>query len=158
MFSLHRVAYIAIAVPFSRYKYLTYWFLSEGVCNMAGLGFSGLAPGSGTPQFDRVTNVRWILYEFPPNASVMAAEWNVQVGVWLKYCKLQANAISHLLASFQSRDAPSSIVSSSCFSLDIYLRVESYTPSFIAKLVRPKTFANIVTKMTSAFWHGFYPR
>jgi lysophospholipid acyltransferase len=38
----------------------------------------------------------------------------------------------------------------------IYLRVLEVAPTSVLGLA-PKSFANIVAKFTSAFWHGFYP-
>ncbi len=38
---------------------------------------------------------------------------------------------------------------------NVYFRARR--PAFLSKVVSERTFANIMTKFTSAFWHGFYP-
>lgn len=39
--------------------------------------------------------------------------------------------------------------------LDVYGRVNR--PSWLAPFISPRNYSNVVTKLTSAFWHGFYP-
>ena len=46
------------------YKYLAVWKLGEGPNVLSGLGYNGVDPASGTPQWDGVTNVHCLKFDF----------------------------------------------------------------------------------------------
>jgi lysophospholipid acyltransferase len=79
--------------------------------------------------FTRSRNVNLRAVESCTNTNQMTSNWNIRTSdTWLKQC--------------------------------IYQRLEhipSWIPGRIAKLISRKGLANLLTKVTSAIWHGWYP-
>ncbi|PRP74261.1 hypothetical protein PROFUN_12008 [Planoprotostelium fungivorum] len=66
-----------------RMKYYFGWYMSEGACNMVGIGYSGLDK-SGKPKWDRCRNVTVTAVEIAPNMRSITTFWNLKTGDWLK--------------------------------------------------------------------------
>jgi hypothetical protein len=75
------------------------------------------------------------------------AEWNACTNCRALSCELAAST-SELTSNWN-------IFTSEWLKHQVYLRVS--TPAAVARYIAPRTFANLATKFTSAFWHGFYP-
>ncbi|KAI8610637.1 MBOAT, membrane-bound O-acyltransferase family-domain-containing protein [Chytriomyces sp. MP71] len=69
----------------ARSKFYTAWLLSEGACNLVGIGYSGLDK-NGEPQWDRARNVSVLGFELAQNPKLLIDAWNVRTGFWLKNC------------------------------------------------------------------------
>lgn len=85
------------------------------------------------------------LSRFEPKTG--AAEWGACTNCRALTTEL-ASSTNELIDSWN-------IFTSEWLKHQVYLRVQ--TPPAIARYIAPRTFANLATKFTSAFWHGFYP-
>jgi len=75
---------LVYALPsLSRMKYYFGWSLSEGVCNLCGIGYNG-TDKQGNPKWDRCSNVDPIKCEFAENMRQITTYWNTKTGDWLK--------------------------------------------------------------------------
>eukprot|EP01117_Protostelium_nocturnum_P011104 TRINITY_DN4032_c0_g1_i1.p1 TRINITY_DN4032_c0_g1~~TRINITY_DN4032_c0_g1_i1.p1 ORF type:complete len:466 (-),score=113.71 TRINITY_DN4032_c0_g1_i1:43-1440(-) len=66
-----------------RMKYYFGWYLSEGACNLIGIGYNGLDK-NGKPKWDRCKNVQVLKVEWAPNMRSVTTYWNLRTGDWLK--------------------------------------------------------------------------
>ena len=79
--------------------------------------------------FTRSRNVNLRAVETCRNTNQMTSNWNIRTSdTWLKQCIYQR-----------------------------FERFPRWVPGRVAKLVSRKGFANFLTKLTSAIWHGWYP-
>ncbi|KAI9351348.1 MBOAT, membrane-bound O-acyltransferase family-domain-containing protein, partial [Obelidium mucronatum] len=70
----------------ARSKFYTAWLLSEGACNLVGIGYTGISPETGKPVWDRARNVSILGFELAENPKVLIDNWNTRTGGWLKNC------------------------------------------------------------------------
>lgn len=126
---LPKFAYFTISITASRFKYYFAWNLGEAGCVATGFGFDGALPSKSST--DPVV-YRW---DRVSNCSMLAVETAPHMTDVTNNWNMGVN---NWLKNY------------------VYFRVEA--PSAIVRLGVPsKTFTNLVTKATSAFWHGFYP-
>lgn len=59
---LSQLVYLSVATVLVRFKYYHAWLLSDAICNLSGLGFSGYED-DGSPKWDLVSNVDIIKFE-----------------------------------------------------------------------------------------------
>ena len=68
----------------ARMKYYGVWTLTEGACIMAGIGYKGLDPKTGKPNWDRLTNIRPLGVELAQNSHAYLGNWNINTNNWLR--------------------------------------------------------------------------
>jgi lysophospholipid acyltransferase len=68
----------------ARTKYYGVWTLTEGACIMAGIGYKGLDPKTGKPNWDRLTNIRPLGVELAQNTHAYLGNWNINTNNWLR--------------------------------------------------------------------------
>ncbi|KAI8954600.1 MBOAT family protein [Xylaria longipes] len=79
VFILHMVGFTA------RTKYYGVWFLAEGSCILAGLGFNGVDPATGRVSWNRLQNINPWGVEFAQNSRAYLENWNMNTNKWLRY-------------------------------------------------------------------------
>ena len=67
-----------------RTKYYGVWALSEGACILAGIGYRGIDPQTGTAAWDRLTNVQPWKIELAQNVHDFIGYWNINTNHWLR--------------------------------------------------------------------------
>jgi lysophospholipid acyltransferase len=67
-----------------RTKYYGVWFLAEGSCILSGIGYKGLNPKTGRPDWDRLQNVNPIGIELAQNSRAYLGNWNMNTNNWLR--------------------------------------------------------------------------
>jgi len=67
-----------------RMKYYGVWTLTEGACILSGLGYRGLDPKTGKPNWDRLTNIKPAGVEFAQNSHAYLGNWNINTNHWLR--------------------------------------------------------------------------
>ncbi|KAJ3353712.1 lysophospholipid acyltransferase [Entophlyctis luteolus] len=80
-----RFLFMQTAGLVARSKFYTAWLLSEGACNLVGIGFSGY-DAQGKPTWTRARNVSIIGFELAQNPKLLIDAWNMRTGAWLKNC------------------------------------------------------------------------
>ncbi|KAG6002149.1 hypothetical protein E4U21_003424 [Claviceps maximensis] len=68
----------------ARFKYYGVWTLTEGSCILAGLGYNGVDPISGTVIWNRLQNVDPWTVETAQNPRAYMAGWNMNTNKWLR--------------------------------------------------------------------------
>jgi lysophospholipid acyltransferase len=68
----------------ARMKYYGVWTITEGACIMAGIGYKGLDPKTGKPNWDRLTNIRPLGVELAQNSHAYLGNWNINTNNWLR--------------------------------------------------------------------------
>lgn len=68
----------------TRMKYYGVWTLTEGACILAGIGYKGVDPKTGKPNWDRLTNVKPTGVEFAQNSHAYLGNWNINTNNWLR--------------------------------------------------------------------------
>ncbi|KAJ3073349.1 lysophospholipid acyltransferase [Podochytrium sp. JEL0797] len=81
-----RFLFMQAAGVAARSKFYTAWLLSEGACNLVGIGYSGLSPKTGKPVWKRARNVSILGFELAENPKLLIDAWNMRTGFWLKNC------------------------------------------------------------------------
>jgi lysophospholipid acyltransferase len=79
IFILHMVLFTA------RTKYYGVWFLAEGSCILAGLGYNGIDPATGRVSWNRLQNINPWGVEFAQNSRAYLENWNMNTNKWLRY-------------------------------------------------------------------------
>ncbi|KAI0115820.1 MBOAT family protein [Nemania sp. FL0031] len=79
IFVLHMVGFTA------RTKYYGVWFLAEGSCILAGLGYNGVDPSTGRVSWNRLQNIRPWGVETAQNSRGYLENWNMNTNKWLRY-------------------------------------------------------------------------
>ncbi|KAI8635019.1 MBOAT family protein [Xylariaceae sp. FL1651] len=79
IFILHMVGFTA------RTKYYGVWFLAEGSCILAGLGYNGIDPASGRVSWNRLQNINPWGVESAQNSRGYLENWNMNTNKWLRY-------------------------------------------------------------------------
>ncbi|KAI9351357.1 MBOAT, membrane-bound O-acyltransferase family-domain-containing protein [Obelidium mucronatum] len=76
-----RIAYMQIAGFTARTKYYAVFKLSEGACNLIGIGYTG-----GGNTWTRAQGVIITSVEFAENFKQLFAAWNMKTALWLRNC------------------------------------------------------------------------
>ncbi|KAI0476995.1 MBOAT family protein [Xylaria cf. heliscus] len=79
IFILHMVGFT------TRTKYYGVWFLAEGSCILAGLGFNGIDPATGRVSWNRLQNINPWGVEAAQNSRAYLENWNMNTNKWLRY-------------------------------------------------------------------------
>jgi len=125
---LQRFTYFWIAITSSRFRYYFAWYFGDAGCVATGFGFNGVKKNKA----GEITGYKW---DRVSNCNVLAVESAPHMSDVTNNWNMGVN---NWLKNY------------------VYFRVEA--PRFIVKAGLPqKSFMNLVTKVTSAFWHGFYP-
>jgi len=123
---LYKFTYMFIATSAVRFKYYFAWILSEAGCVASGLGYNGI-------HINPVTGERYMRWDRVINVNVMAVETSTNFSIVTNNWNIGVN---NWLKNY------------------VYFRVNP--PRYMTRILPEKSIANIVTKLTSAFWHGFY--
>ncbi|PSK56551.1 Lysophospholipid acyltransferase [Elsinoe australis] len=81
---LRRVWLLYMLGVTTRMKYYGVWSLTEGSCILSGIGYKGLDPVTGKPDWSRLTNVRPWGVEFAQNSHAYLGNWNINTNNWLR--------------------------------------------------------------------------
>ena len=68
----------------TRMKYYGVWFLAEGACILAGIGYKGVDPKTGRVRWDRLSNVKPLEIELAQNSYAFLGNWNINTNQWLR--------------------------------------------------------------------------
>ena len=68
----------------TRMKYYGVWSLTEGSCIQAGIGYKGIDPKTGRPDWGRLTNIKPAGVEFAQNSHAYLGNWNINTNHWLR--------------------------------------------------------------------------
>lgn len=79
VFIMHMVGFTA------RTKYYGVWFLAEGSCILAGLGYNGVDPVTGKVSWNRLQNINPWGVESAQNSRAYLENWNMNTNKWLRY-------------------------------------------------------------------------
>ncbi|KAI1812860.1 MBOAT family protein [Poronia punctata] len=82
---LRRVVVLHLVGFTTRTKYYGVWFLAEGSCILAGLGYNGVDPATGRVSWDRLQNISPWGVEFAQNSRAYLGNWNMNTNKWLRY-------------------------------------------------------------------------
>ncbi|KAI0395366.1 MBOAT family protein [Xylariaceae sp. FL0594] len=82
---LRRILILHLVGFTARTKYYGVWFLAEGACILAGLGFNGVDPATGRVSWDRLQNINPWGVEFAQNSRAYLGNWNMNTNKWLRY-------------------------------------------------------------------------
>lgn len=78
IFHLHMLNFV------TRMKYYGVWMMAEGACILSGIGYKGLDPKTGKPDWSRLTNIRPSGVEFAQNSHAYLGNWNMNTNHWLR--------------------------------------------------------------------------
>ena len=78
VFHLHMMNFVI------RMKYYGVWSLTEGSCILSGIGYRGLDPKTGKPNWDRLTNIKPAGVELAQNSHAYLGNWNINTNHWLR--------------------------------------------------------------------------
>jgi len=78
IFYLHMLSFVA------RMKYYGVWSLTDGACTLSGIGYKGLDPKTGKPNWDRLLNIKPAGVEFAQNSHAYLGNWNINTNHWLR--------------------------------------------------------------------------
>ncbi|KAI9105377.1 MBOAT, membrane-bound O-acyltransferase family-domain-containing protein [Phlyctochytrium arcticum] len=81
---LYRLFYLQIAGGLARTKYYIAWKLSEGACDLTGIGYNGRDPKTGEERWDRIQNIPIRKFELAENPKKALEYWNKNTGLWLR--------------------------------------------------------------------------
>eukprot|EP00162_Nutomonas_longa_P006201 comp16786_c0_seq1/m.27307 comp16786_c0_seq1/g.27307 ORF comp16786_c0_seq1/g.27307 comp16786_c0_seq1/m.27307 type:complete len:344 (-) comp16786_c0_seq1:108-1139(-) len=119
--------YFNLAVNLTRYKYYFAWFLAEGACTMAGLGYNG-RDEKGVAKWDKLSQVNFFGVEFGQSFQQLTDSWNINTGRWLKnyvYLRLPASlgiwrlVATHMTSAYWHGFYPGYYMFYACMSLSI---------------------------------------
>ena len=133
----YRIVYLLIAVEVGFTKYYFAWFNGEAHTILIGASYRR-NPKTGAVSWDRISMLDLVPFRLAHNRFMIQMNWNICSGEWLKYC------LFFLFFLFSSRT-----IGLSFPPPDVYLRIPREFQKYISPVV--------ITFMTSAFWHGFYP-
>uniref|UniRef100_A0A8C6RL75 Lysophospholipid acyltransferase 5 n=1 Tax=Nannospalax galili TaxID=1026970 RepID=A0A8C6RL75_NANGA len=77
-----RCMYMLVWGKFVLYKYVTCWLVTEGVCILSGLGFSGFGE-DGKAKWDACANMKVWLFETTPRFNGTIASFNINTNTWV---------------------------------------------------------------------------
>jgi lysophospholipid acyltransferase len=79
-----RVYFLYLMNVVARTKYYGVWSLTEGSCILSGIGYKGLDPKTGKPNWDRLTNIKPAGVELAQNSHAYLGNWNINTNHWLR--------------------------------------------------------------------------
>ncbi|KAK3676367.1 Lysophospholipid acyltransferase [Recurvomyces mirabilis] len=79
-----RIFYLHMMSFATRMKYYGVWNLTDGACTLAGIGYKGLDPKTGKPNWDRLINVKPAGVELAQNTHAYLGNWNLNTNHWLR--------------------------------------------------------------------------
>ncbi|KAI1074075.1 MBOAT family protein [Whalleya microplaca] len=79
VFTMHMVGFT------TRMKYYGVWFMAEGACILAGLGYNGVDPVTGKVSWNRLQNINPWGVETAQNSRAYLENWNMGTNKWLRY-------------------------------------------------------------------------
>ncbi|KAF2766750.1 MBOAT-domain-containing protein [Teratosphaeria nubilosa] len=79
VFHLHMLNFV------TRMKYYGIWTLTEGACILSGIGYKGLDPKTGKPDWSRLTNIKPAGVELAQNSHAYLGNWNINTNHWLRH-------------------------------------------------------------------------
>ncbi|KAI5855608.1 MBOAT family protein [Durotheca rogersii] len=79
VFTMHMVGFT------TRAKYYGVWFMAEGSCILAGLGYNGVDPVTGKVSWNRLQNISPWGVELAQNCRAYLGHWNMNTNKWLRY-------------------------------------------------------------------------
>ncbi|CAJ2505955.1 Uu.00g000850.m01.CDS01 [Anthostomella pinea] len=82
---LHRVFIMHMVGFTARLKYYGVWFMAEGSCILAGLGYDGVDPATGKVSWNRLQNINPWGVETAQNSRAYLGNWNMNTNKWLRY-------------------------------------------------------------------------
>ena len=68
----------------TRMKYYGVWTLTEGACILSGIGYKGIDPKTGKPDWGRLTNIKPAGVELAQNSHAYLGNWNCNTNHWLR--------------------------------------------------------------------------
>ncbi|KAJ3231637.1 lysophospholipid acyltransferase [Chytriomyces hyalinus] len=128
----NRIMTMQVSGVFMRFKYYGVWKISESVCILSGLGYSGTKPPPPTSSTQKATNTT--------NQQ--------QQHTWTACQNVNISAL-------ETCSSPVGILSNWNMFVNAHLHKNVYMRLRYAGIATP--VANVVTKAFSALWHGFYP-
>ncbi|KAJ3080235.1 lysophospholipid acyltransferase, partial [Quaeritorhiza haematococci] len=146
----YRFLFINLASFVARTKYYGAWKLSEGVCNLVGVGYNGVdeqkkaVNGSPIHKWNRVQNVAIRRIELGENIKGISGSWNINTGEWLRNYVYLRLPRTFSFGSKKNKTASNGTNGTSD---------KPNTPSTASG----SSLHTLITFMVSAFWHGFYP-
>ncbi|XP_068909168.1 lysophospholipid acyltransferase 6 isoform X1 [Tenebrio molitor] len=78
-----KILYLYICTALVRFKYYFAWTVADAICNNAGIGYNGVDE-SGTPKWDKFTNVDIFKFECATNLRESIEAWNLGTNRWLR--------------------------------------------------------------------------
>ncbi|KAI1412979.1 MBOAT family protein [Hypoxylon sp. FL1857] len=82
---LRRVLIMHMVGFTARCKYYGVWFMAEGSCILAGLGYNGVDPVTGKVYWNRLQNINPWGVETAQNSRAYLENWNMNTNKWLRY-------------------------------------------------------------------------
>ncbi|KAI0013946.1 MBOAT-domain-containing protein [Xylariaceae sp. FL0662B] len=82
---LRRVFTMHMVGVTTRMKYYGVWFMAEGSCILAGLGYNGVDPVTGKVSWNRLQNINPWGVEAAQNSRAYLENWNMNTNKWLRY-------------------------------------------------------------------------
>jgi len=80
---LEQLLRVWIHPTLGRMKFYFGWYMAEGACILAGVGYNGVDKNN-KPIWNRCSNMDVFKVEFPPNIRSVTTYWNMKTGDWLK--------------------------------------------------------------------------
>ncbi|KAH9419324.1 Lysophospholipid acyltransferase 1 [Dermatophagoides pteronyssinus] len=80
----YKILIIYFVTTFARIKYYFAWKLAESVCNVSGLGFTGLNENDNQPVYDLAINIRIFDFEMALSQHDAISAWNISTVKWLR--------------------------------------------------------------------------
>lgn len=82
---VYKLGYLLVLALTHRTKYYGAWGISDAACVLIGISFNGV-DARGRPRWDRVVNVKPLVFEKAQNTKELLDAWNINTSRWLKYC------------------------------------------------------------------------
>ncbi|TPX77214.1 hypothetical protein CcCBS67573_g01523 [Chytriomyces confervae] len=140
----NRIMTMQVSGVFMRFKYYGVWKISESVCILSGLGYSGTHP----PTTTTTTTTSTATTTQTTNTTKQQQQQQQQQHTWTACQNVDISAL-------ETSSSPVGILSNWNMFVNAHLHKNVYTRLRSAGVATP--IANAVTKAFSALWHGFYP-
>ena len=79
-----RVLHLHMMSLVERMKYYGVWSLTEGACILSGIGYKGVDPKTGKPDWSRLANIKPWGVELAQNSHAYLGNWNCNTNHWLR--------------------------------------------------------------------------